>query len=132
MRAARPAAEALKQLLAKTAYVPPTATAPAPGVAGSAAGAAAPIAQYVPMLQPAVAAVPEEGVRVVGGAATCGIVAAAAEKNVKKKKVKRGHGKREKGKGTYTQRICPHCGRYMDKKVNHGEGKCEPKPAEQQ
>ena len=93
---------------------------------------AAPIAQYVPMLQPAVAAVPEEGVRVVGGAATCGIVAAAAEKNVKKKKVKRGNGKRGKGKGTYTKRICPHCGRYMDKKVNHGEGKCEPKPAEQQ
>ena len=50
---------------------------------------------------------------------------------MKKKKVKRGHGKRGKGKGTYTKRICPRCGRYMDKEVNHGEGKCEPKPAEQ-
>ena len=80
------------------------------------------------MAQPAVAAVLGGGeVRVVGGSATYGIVAA-----VKKKKVKGGNGKRGKGKGTYTKRVCSRCGRYMDKKANHGEGKCEQGPAEQQ
>ena len=36
------------------------------------------------------------------------------------------HGKDEKK----LSRLCKRCGKYKDKKVNHGEGKCEPKPTE--
>jgi hypothetical protein len=28
-------------------------------------------------------------------------------------------------RGTYTPRLCKRCGKYKDKVVNHGEGKCE-------
>ena len=68
--------------------------------------------------------------RTVGGTATFGIAAAAGGLG-DEVKVKRRHGQRGKGTGTYTPRICARCGRYKDKKANHGEGKCEPKPTEQ-
>ena len=140
MRVAKPANDILKQLMKKTGHAPPATAAPAPDAAGGAAGAAAgappapapapaPIAQYGPMAQPAVAVVPEEGVRVVGGTATSGT--AAADGGGGEEKEKRGHGKRGKGRGTYTQRLCKRCGKYKDKVVNHGEGKCEPKATEQ-
>jgi hypothetical protein len=134
MRVAKPANDILKQLMKKTGHAPPATAAPAPDAAGGAAGAAAgappapapapaPIAQYGPMAQPAVPVVPEEGVRVVGGTATSGT--AAADGGGGEEKEKRGHGKRGKGRSTYTPRLCKRCGKYKDKVVNHGEGKCE-------
>ena len=139
MRAAKPATEILKQLLAKTAYAQPTAAAPAPDMAGGAASAAAgapsapapapapaPIAQYVLMPQPAVAAVPEEGMRVVGGAATSGIAGGKVIEEVKKQ-----NGERGKDSAKRKKRTCGRCGRYFNSKANHGEGKCDPKATEQ-
>jgi len=140
MCAAKPAAEILKQLLAKTAYAPPAAAAPTPDVAGGAASAAAdapsapasapapapaPIAQYVLMAQPAVAAVPEEGMRVVGGAATSGIAGGEVKEGVKKQ-----HGERGRDNKKRKKRTCLRCGKYLDCQKKHGEGKC-PKATEQ-
>ena len=78
------------------------------------------------MAQPAVAAVPEEGVRVVGGAATSGIAGGEMKEGVKKQNGDRGSDSKKRKK-----RTCGRCGGYFNSKANHGEGKCDPKATEQ-
>ena len=78
-----------------------------------------------PRLKPAVAAVPEEGMRVVGGAATSGIAGGEVKEGVKKQ-----HGERGRDNKKRKKRTCLRCGKYLDCQKKHGEGKC-PKATEQ-
>ena len=77
---------------------------------------------------------PEEGVRVVGGAATSGIGGAATSGiagGEMKEGVKKQHGDRGSDSKKRKKRTCGRCGKYLDCQKNHGEGRCDPKATEQ-
>lgn len=115
MDAAKPATSILQQVMAKTSYVPPVATAlvapvparvapiaSAPAPIAPVVPAPAPIAQYDPMPQPAIVVVQDEGNRVVGGTT----ISAPAE--LERKPIRK-NGAREKDTVKRQPRTCKRC-----------------------